>query len=569
MSIHFHEPGREPPGDGIDILFVTGDAYADHPSNGVAVLSRLLDAHGYHIGIIDQPPHESRGSMAALGTPRLCAAVTAGLMDSMVANYTPLKRVREDESTGYPGVRRPDRATIAYTHAVRRDLKGVPVVIGGIEASLRRFAHYDYWQNTVRRSILIDSKADILVYGMGERQMLEMARRLKDGAPLSGIRGTCTKEKKPPEHCISLPPFIEVSSDKKAFMRSFLLQEGGMHPLRSPPLAESYGAWHVVQHPPSVPLCTAEMDALYELPFTRRVTQTPRGRTRAIEGIQFSIIAHRGCFGSCSFCSLAMHQGTVIQSRSQESILREARSFLSHPDFKGIIDDVGGPTANMYGMGCGGPVDAISVPSIIDGSPVTVHIPRRTCGRTCLNPVCPSLRSDHGPYREVLAALRSLPGVRHVFVHSGIRHDLALGDPAFLDDLCAHHVSGQLKIAPEHADPGVLAAMNKPPVGVYHAFRKAYEESSRRAGKKQYIVPYLMVAHPCSTPAAGRMLQRMLKDHDIPVEQVQVFTPTPMTLSTAMYHTGLDRHMRAVYVPYGYGEKKEQKRWALGARKIK
>jgi uncharacterized radical SAM protein YgiQ len=443
--------GEQAEGSAVDILFISGDAYADHPSNGIAVLARLLDSRGYDMGILDQPDSSDADQLGFFGAPRLFVAVTSGLMDSMVANYTPMKREREDDRMGYPNGKRPDRACIVYAQAARREYKGVPVVIGGIEASLRRFAHYDYWQNKVRKSILLDSKADLLVYGMGERQVLEIARRLDEGLPLSGIAGTCEKCKELPEGATVLPGYEEIVASKHAYMSSFLTQRDHQRPGVSPALCEPYGDWNVVQHPPSLPLTTDEMDFLYGLPFSRTVRKTGRGTVHSIDSVQFSLITHRGCFGNCSFCSLAMHQGTVIQSRSIGSIVAEARTFPSHPDFKGIIDDVGGPTANMYGMGCQGRVASISAPSIVDDSPVMVDVPADDCARSCLHPPCPRLCADHGKYRALLRELRGIPGVKRVFVHSGIRHDLALMDCEFMRDLCEHHVSGQLKIAPEHA----------------------------------------------------------------------------------------------------------------------
>ncbi len=554
-------------GAGIDVLFVSGDAYADHPSNGVAVLAHLLDDKGYAVGILDQPDCSDATAFHSFGTPRLFVAVTAGLMDSMVANYTPMKRERTNDRMGYEGHKRPDRACIAYSQIVRRELKGMPLVIGGIEASLRRFAHYDYWQNKARKSILLDSKADVLVYGMGERQILEIAEQTKGGRTLDGIPGTCIKRKEPPNGAELLPSFDDICASKRSFMGSFLVQRGNQRPGVSPPLSESYGDWHVVQYPPAAPLTTDEMDYLYELPFTRAIRRTGRGTVHAIDTVQFSLITHRGCFGNCSFCSLAMHQGTAIQSRSRESVMREAESFLSHPDFKGIIDDVGGPTANMYGMGCGGGKVHIGAMSLRDGSPVSVDVPEGSCDGACLHPLCPKLSACHGAYRELLCGLRGIRGIRRVFVHSGIRHDLALLDEAFVRDLCAHHVSGQLKIAPEHADNTVLAYMHKPPLESFVAFRDLYRSVNDSLGKRQYLVPYIMVAHPGTTPQRAKALGTMLRSYNIPVEQVQVFTPTPMTLSTAMYYTGLDEHLRQVYVPYSYHEKKIQKRQALNARK--
>ncbi|HHN82180.1 MAG TPA: YgiQ family radical SAM protein, partial [Methanomicrobia archaeon] len=476
--IHLASDDTDAPTDAFDVIFITGDAYIDHPSNGVALLARLLDDKGYSVGIIAQPDPSSIDDFKTLGRPRLLFAVTAGLVDSMVANYTPLKKERDRDRLSYGEGMRPDRATIVYTQKAKQAYKGVKVAIGGIEASLRRFSHYDYWQNKVRRSILMDSKADILVYGMGERQMLEILSRLGEGRRLSGICGTAIAVKECDPSWLELPTYEEVTSSKRRFLDSFMAQYTHQDPFRSPPLAEPYGDWHVVQYPPALPLATDEMDYLYELPFTRKIPHTGRGAPHSMEPVQFSVITHRGCFGGCSFCALSMHQGRIIQSRSVESIVREAQRFSSHPDFKGTIDDVGGPTANMYAMGCTKGHGHVMAHSIRTGEDIPIPVATKGCTDPCLYPACPHLDLSHGPYREVLERLRSIEGVNHVFIRSGIRHDLALCDRGFIKELCEHHVSGQLKLAPEHTNDRVLAIMNKPPLCVFEEFMHTYKETN-------------------------------------------------------------------------------------------
>jgi len=529
--IHLASDDTDAPTDTFDVIFITGDAYIDHPSNGVALLARLLDDKGYSVGILAQPDPSSIDDFKALGRPRLLFAVTAGLVDSMVANYTPLKKERDRDRLSYGEGMRPDRATIVYTQKAKQAYKGVKVAIGGIEASLRRFSHYDYWQNKVRRSILMDSKADILVYGMGERQMLEILLRLDEGRHLSGICGTAIAVKECDPSWVVLPTYEEVASSKHRFLDSFMAQYTHQDPFRSPPLAEPYGDWHVVQYPPALPLSTDEMDYLYELPFTRKIPHTGRGAPHSMEPVQFSIVTHRGCFGGCSFCALSMHQGRIIQSRSVESIAREAQRFISHPDFKGTIDDVGGPTANMYAMGCTKGRGHATAHSIRTGEEISIPVTTKGCTNPCLYPACPHLDLDHGPYREVLERLRSIDGINHVFIRSGIRHDLALGDRDFIRELCEHHVSGQLKLAPEHTNDRVLALMNKPPLRIFEEFMHTYKKTNEALGKRQYVVPYILIAHPGCSVRSARELGSYLRSRAIAVEQVQVFTPTPMTLT--------------------------------------
>jgi len=392
--------------DTYDVIFVTGDAFVDHPTNGAAVLRRVLEARGYRTAVIDQPDIGDKDALCAYGRPRLFFAVNAGLVDSLVANYTPLKRRRERDRLGYQEGLRPDRSLIAYVGAIKRSYKSVPVIIGGIEASLRRFSHYDYWQNKVRRSVLLDSKATVLVYGMGERQILEIAKRCEDNTHLDGIAGTVIQTRDAPPGALVLPSFETACADKEEYIRSFEVQYANQDPFTSPAIVEPYDDGRtIVQYPPSLPLTTEEMDHVYELGYTRMPERTTRGSAVSTIPVEFSIITHRGCFGACSFCALSMHQGRYIQSRSRESILREARSFLDHPRFKGIIDDVGGPTANMYGMGCGVSKGTRKASSIIDSRPIDVPVQGKGCKKACLYPACPHLVIDHTPLITLLMCL--------------------------------------------------------------------------------------------------------------------------------------------------------------------
>ncbi len=528
--------------DALDILLVTGDAYVDHPAWGVALLGRLLEAEGWRVGVLARPSWDSSRPPGAewtdMGRPLLFAGVTAGCVDSMLSLYTAARRVRRDDpyapggrsdpTPGDPG--RPKRAVIVYTNLVRRLFPGLPVVIGGIEASLRRLAHYDYWTDRVRRSVLLDSKADLLVYGMGERPIVEIARRLRVGEPLDGIRGTvqalrpeAASDLVGPE-AVRLPSFEEVASDKEAFMRAALENERRQNPWCGAPLLQRHGDREVVVHPPSLPLASEELDRIYEQPFTRRPHPAYTQAVPALESVRHSIVVVRGCFGGCAFCALGSHQGKFIQSRSKASVLREARRLIQSSDFRGTISDLGGPTANMYALGCSS--DKAS----------------SKCQRpSCLYPnVCPSLNTNHRAQIELLRAVRELPGVKHVFIGSGIRHDLALLDIKYLEELTRHHVSGHLKIAPEHATPSVLRLMRKPPFEVFDQFCETFERISKSAGKEQYVLPYFIAGHPGADPEAAEGLRRVLRERGLRVEQAQEFIPSPMTLSTAQYYTGLD-----------------------------
>ncbi|MCX7656275.1 MAG: YgiQ family radical SAM protein [Treponemataceae bacterium] len=550
-----------------DFVFVSGDAYVDHPSFAAAIIGRVLEAAGFRVGIIPQPDWKDPASYLALGLPRLAFLVGAGNLDSMVAHYTANKRPRCEDAYSPGGKRglRPDRATLVYVEGIRRACKMAgerrPIIIGGIEASLRRFAHYDYWSDTIRRSILLDSKADLLVYGMGERPLLEVAERLAQGEPIEtirNVRGTCVwGHGMPPLDCqeaVWLPSFEEVSPSspeaKRRFAEHFMLQKQNQDPLSGKTVLEKTDSRYVLQNPPAVPLDTAELDRIYELPFTRRAhpLYEKEGGVPALQEVVFSLVSSRGCFGGCSFCAITFHQGRVVRHRSKESLLREAQRFCTHPDFKGYIHDVGGPTANFF-----------TVPCVRqkEGGVCTY--------RDCLYPTpCPHLKADHGPYRMILRGLRSLPGIKKVFVRSGIRFDYLLLDKkegkSFLKELCTFHVSGQLKVAPEHISHRVLDAMGKTGSKNYEEFRRLFIEINQELGKKQYLIPYFIASHPGSTLQDALELALYLKKTGFVPDQVQDFYPTPGSLSTVMYYTGLDpRTMEPLFVARGERERKLQR----------
>jgi uncharacterized radical SAM protein YgiQ len=543
-----------------DFVCVTGDAYVDHPSFGIALISRLLEAEGYKVGVIARPDWKSPAGWKRLGRPRLAFLVTAGNIDSMVSNYTVARKPRREDAyaPGGKGGFRPDRASIVYSVRSREAYKGVPVILGGLEASLRRLSHYDFWDNKVRRSILLDAKADILVYGMGEHQILEIAKRLSaaaqsgQSADLTDIPGTVYAAPRLPENWngIRLPSFEEVAGNPAKYAESFKIQYAQSDPVRGLPLAEPYGEGgrFVIQNPPAAPLSREEFDRVHELPYTRNShpMYEAEGGTPAIAEVKFSLTSCRGCFGSCAFCALTFHQGRMVTSRSRESLLREARELCQDPAFKGYIHDVGGPTANFRGPACGKQPAKGACPD-----------------RDCLFPrPCKNLRPDHSDYLAILRELRDLPKVKKVFIRSGIRFDylLADSDETFFRELCEHHVSGQLKVAPEHISPKVLAVMRKPGRDVYEKFEKKYAAINACLGKKQYLVPYFISSHPgCDLPAAVELAEYFRDRHLIP-EQVQDFYPTPGTLATCMYHTGLDpRTGKSVFVPRSYREKAMQR----------
>ena len=527
-----------------DIILVSGDAYVDHPSFGAGLLGRVLWDAGYAVGIVAQPDWKKDEDLLRLGRPRLFFGITSGNVDSMVNNFTPnLKRRRRDVYSPGGRLLRPDRAAIIYANRVHSLFPNVPVVLGGIEASLRRFAHYDYWSDSVRQSILADAPADLLVYGMGEKPILEVARRLNAGeeiAQIGDVPGTAVKEEvrrwreAGRQDAVIIPGFAEVKGDKRKYAQAFAAHYKEQDPYHARAVVQPHPKTVVIQNPPALPLSTAELDQIYELPYSRKAHPSYREPIPALEPVRFSITSHRGCFGSCSFCALTHHQGRIVQSRSISSIVREAERLAQMPGFKGIIQDVGGPTANMYGLVC---------PRWKQGA-----CPDRLCSADC-----PTLEKDHSHQVELLRRLRAIPGVRRVFVGSGIRHDLVMADRSgYLEDLCRHHVSGHLKIAPEHISRTVTECMHKPPRQVLDDFRERFRAASQAAGREQYILPYLMSGHPGCTIADMVELAEYLRDNSMYTEQVQDFTPTPMTISTAMYYTGLDPFtLQPVHIPQG------------------
>lgn len=517
--------------DECDIIIVSGDAYVDHPSFGAAVIGRYLEYLGYRVGIIPQPDLSSSIDLLSLGIPRLFVGVTSGAMDSMVNHYTSLGRIRSNDAYsqgGRPG-RRPDRAVLKYVNRIQRDMPGIPVVIGGIEASLRRVSHYDFWSHKVRRSILLDSKATLLVYGMGERAAGEAARRLSCGEPLSGIRGTAVwmSEKMLEEaglkDFVQLPSHEEICDSPDQFMRMTKMLERESNPYNGSILVQRSGSRVVVVYPPSLPLSTEELDRIYELPFTRRPHPKYLEEIPAFTMIRNSVTVVRGCSGGCSFCALGLHQGRMISSRSAGSVIREVRKLTGMDYFRGTVSDLGGPTANLYGLGCTG------------------ENARRNCRRySCLYPdICSNFSVDHRFFKELLDAVSEVGGVRNVFVSSGIRYDLALKDRSFIEVLAARYVSGYLKIAPEHFARDVLHYMRKPPPEIWMEFRKLFDEYSRKAGKEQYIEPYILVAFPGCDMNRMKLTASELRRQGMRSEKAQIFLPTPMTMATAMYHTGL------------------------------
>lgn len=539
-----------------DFVYVIGDAYVDHPSFGHAIISRILEAHGYKVGIISQPDWKDAKSITILGKPRLGFLVSGGNMDSMVNHYSVSKKRRQEDSYTPGGVmgKRPDYATIVYCNLIRSVYKDVPIIIGGIEASLRRLAHYDYWSDRLKRSILLDSQADLISYGMGEKSIVEIAEALDSGLDVKDItfiEGTVYKTKtlESVYDFELLPDYQELLKDKREYAKSFFVQYSNTDPFTGKRLVEPYeGRMYVVQNPPAKPLSQGEMDQVYDLPYMRNYhpVYEEEGGVPAIREIKFSLISNRGCFGACSFCALTFHQGRIIQARSHESLIKEAKLLTEEPDFKGYIHDVGGPTADFRFPACEKQMD------------------KGACKhRQCLFPEpCKNLRADHGDYIELLRKLRSLPKVKKVFIRSGIRFDYVLADSKgkFLKELCEHHVSGQLKVAPEHVADEVLKRMGKPTNQVYQKFVDAYEQMNRKLGKKQYLVPYLMSSHPGSTMKEAVKLAEYLRDLGYMPEQVQDFYPTPSTISTCMYYTGYDcRAMENVYVPVNPHEKAMQR----------
>lgn len=539
-----------------DFVYVIGDAYVDHSSFGPAIISRHLEAHGFRVGIISQPDWKDDESIAALGEPRLAFLVSSGNMDSMVNHFTVNKKRRRQDAYTPGGAtgKRPDYATVVYSNLIRKTFKHTPILIGGIEASLRRLAHYDYWSDKVKRSVLLDSGADLISYGMGEHSILEIAEALDSGMDIKDITyipGTVyrTKDGADIYDAIMLPSFEETAGDKRKYAESFMKQYENTDPFTARPLVERYpGKVLVVQNPPAMPLTTQEMDDVYAYPYvgTSHPMYKKQGGVPAIQEIQFSLTSCRGCFGGCSFCALTFHQGRIVQARSHESLIREAKAMTEKPEFKGYIHDVGGPTGNFRRPAC------------------DKQMNKGVCvKKQCLYPrPCANMKASHRDYVELLRKLRKLPKVKKVFVRSGIRFDYVMvdKDDTFLKELCEHHISGQLRVAPEHVSDLVLHAMGKPENRVYESFLKRYAKVNRMTGKQQYVVPYLMSSHPGSTLREAVELAEYVRDLGYMPEQVQDFYPTPATISTCMYYTGLDpRTMKKIYVPKSAHEKAMQR----------
>lgn len=537
-----------------DFVYVVGEAYVDHPSFGHAIISRILEKAGYRVAMLCLPPWQDASAFTRFGRPRLGFLVSAGVIDSMVNHYTVAKKRRHDDAyaPGGKGGMRPDRATIVYCNRIRQAYRDVPILIGGVEASLRRFSHYDYWDDRVRHSILVDSGATLLMYGMGETSIVECANWVADGmnpAELPKLRGVCYMSKTPDPTCLQLPSHQEVCEDNVQYCEAFIMQYDEQDPIRGRRLCQQQDRdRYLIQNQPSLPLSREALDAVYELPFTRtwHPSYQAEGGVPALQEVEFSIASTRGCFGSCSFCAITFHQGRIIQSRSPESIVKEARLLTTLPGFKGYIHDVGGPTANFRKPAC--------------QNQLRVGACRH---RQCLYPKpCRNLEVDHQEFMSILRQLRELPKVKKVFVRSGLRYDYIMADrdTSFLREFCEHHVSGQLKVAPEHVCPYVLDRMGKPRRELYDAFCRRYAEVNGKLGKKQYLIPYLMSSHPGSDLNAAIELACYLRDIGFQPDQVQDFYPTPGTLSTCMFYTGLDpRTMKPVFVARSSEDKAMQR----------
>jgi uncharacterized radical SAM protein YgiQ len=538
------EEGRDLGVDQFDIILISGDAYVDHPSFGTALIGRVLWDGGYTVGIVAQPDWRKDDDFRRLGRPRLFFGITSGNVDSMVNNFTPnLKRRSSDVYSPGGALRRPDRAAIVYADRVHALFSGVPIIMGGIEASLRRFAHYDYWSDSVRQSILADAPADMVIFGMGELPLREVAARMEKGErieEIGDVPGTAVKgevrrwRSSPRPDALVISGFDEVSSDRRKYAEAFALHYQEQDPILGKTVVQPHPKTVIIQNRPARPLTTEELDYIYELPFAREAHPSYRQSVPALEPVRFSITSHRGCFGSCSFCALTHHQGRMVQSRSMESILREARRMTRMKGFKGIIQDVGGPTANMYSLSC-------------------ARWRHGACQDRLCSADCPSLDVDHSQQVELLRRMRVLPGVKKVFISSGIRHDLIPADSSdYLQEICRHHVSGHLKIAPEHISRSVTDCMHKPSREILDAFRETFRAVSEELGREQYLLLYFMSGHPVCTIEDMIELAEYLRDHHLYTEQVQDFTPTPMTASTAMYYTGLDPFtLLPVHVPRG------------------
>ena len=539
-----------------DFVFVCGDAYVDHPSFGMAIISRVLEAHGYRVGIISQPDWKDKDSITVFGEPRLGFLVSAGNMDSMVNHYSVSKKRRDYDAYTPGGVtgKRPDYAAVVYGNLIRQTYKKTPIILGGIEASLRRLGHYDYWSDRLKRSVLLDSGGDIISYGMGEHSLVEIADALDSGIAiedLTYIDGTVVKVKNLDSvyEPLFLPSYEEIKADPKAYAESFRIQYQNTDPFNGRRLVEAYSEHlFIVQNPPAKPLSQLEMDDVYGLPYARAVhpAALAQGEVSAFDEVKFSLTSNRGCFGGCSFCALTFHQGRILQTRSHESMIQEAKTFLNDADFKGYIHDVGGPTANFRQPSC------------------QKQLTKGVCKKKqCLFPKpCEKLDIDHQDYLRLLRELRRIPSVKKVFIRSGIRFDYVMldKDPAFLKELCEHHISGQLRVAPEHVSDQVLRMMGKPSSGVFKEFASSFFEVNKKSGRQQYLVPYLMSSHPGSTLKDAVQLAEYCRDLGFNPEQVQDFYPTPSTVSACMYYTGIDpRTLETVYVPKNPHEKAMQR----------
>ncbi len=548
----------------LDVILVSGDSYIDSPYMGVAVIGRVLENAGFKVGIIAQPEVNSSSDITRLGEPRLFWGVSSGSVDSMVANYTANKKKRrsDDYTPGGTNNRRPDRAVIAYANLIRRFFKNTrPIVLGGMEASLRRLAHYDFWEDAVRRSILLDAKADYLLYGMAEKSVLAFAHALAAGGNVRGLRGLCYLGKELPQDYLEMPSFEQVSKDKLFFIRMFHNFYQNNDPLTARGLAQRHADRFLVHNPPEVGPSQPELDSYAEFPYQR--AQHPyyekQGKVKALETIRFSINTHRGCYGECNFCSIAVHEGRTVNWRSEASILKEAAQIASLPDFKGYILDVGGPTANMYGFEC------------------ALKLEKGACrDKRCIYPlVCRGLKPNHQVQINLLRRLRQIPGIKKVFIGSGIRYDLVLADRThgdqYIREVAENHVSGQLKVAPEHSEPAVLEKMGKPGTADLLEFKRRFDDYSRRAGKRQFLTYYLIAAHPgCGLEDMRRLKHFVSQELHISPEQVQIFTPLPSTYSALMYYTGLDPFtLKPLYVEKSFTGRENQKRMIVQGGKTR
>jgi uncharacterized radical SAM protein YgiQ len=538
--------------DELDIVFVTGDAYIDHPSFAMAILGRVLQAAGFRVGIVSQPDWHSCEDWKRFGRPRLFFGISAGNMDSMINHYTANRKVRNSDAYS-PGGRiglRPDRATLAYCQRAREAYKGVPVIAGGVEASLRRVAHYDYWSDKVRRSILLDSKADLVVFGMGENPIVEIAQRFAEGhsvremRDMRGVAFALGASETPPSDAVVLPSYEEICADKVAFAEATKLLHNETNPYNARRLVQWHGNQAIVVNPPQFPVSQDAMDRIYGFPYTRLPHPSYQEPIPAFNMIKDSVTIMRGCFGGCTFCSITAHQGRVIQSRSKDSVLKEIEEMTANPKFKGIISDIGGPTANMYQMRCTRP-----------------EVEAKCRRQSCVHPsICKLLGTDHGPLIELMREARGVPGIRKVLVASGIRMDLAQRSPEYMSELAQHHVGGLLKVAPEHASPDVLNHMKKPSIDEFGHFAEKFTRESKKAGKKQYLVPYFIASHPGSDLNAMIDLAVFLKRNGYKPDQVQDFIPAPMDVATAMYYTGMDPFTKKpVYIARSLRDRKMQR----------